>query len=677
MFERTKALLFRAKQATIFSSTDGSVWRGLSETVRNPRGWLAWFRISPRLKAVDKIANDIAAIDIVMKDKNGDVMDNAAPIQLLMTPNHLPEFTKFQLIRLTEIHIKLLGEAFWIVEKDARNNPVAILPIPPTWVDNIPRRDSETSYLVKTSDGVSYTVPKENMVYFKRLDALEPYKRGSGDTQQIGDELQIDEAMAKYQNLTFKNKATPAVAIGMKGANKEARDRFVDSWNSKMGGLNKSHSTAAYDGDSVSIQILSQTMKDLDYNDSRRLVQDAVLEHYMIPKELIGKVENSNRATITQAQIIYEKNALKPDVTLMRDVLNRQYVPMFKIEGTLHFINYITKDQEFQKEVAMAGWENGLFTRNQTLEMLGIDRVNDGDVRKQKLSDLFVQANIETTKAAQVEIQSIKNQEIILVNDLDDEPVFDTLSRAKIWKAIDDAAVASEKMFESGMKKLFQSQQNELNQMVTSELKSMTKAIPDGFLEQLELFFDEENQRFYAGMVPMWMVAGENGFKIAEDLFDFGLTWNIVRPEWAIQIERFGLERATGINLTTKEALKAVITEGINNGESIPQIRDRVSEVYTTAKTSRATMIARTETHMAVVSTTNETYKAAGVTKKEWGTTVDGREREWHGSMDGQIVDIDKPFTSGQGNKLMYPGDAESGVANEVIQCRCILLPVI
>ena len=687
MFGKIKSFFARTKDIGVFTSSASRGWGVLGQAVRNAGMWLKWFRISPRLKPVDKIANDIAAIDIIHVDKEGNRFDKSPAIELLYNPNNLPEFTKFQLIRLLEIHYKIVGEAFWIVERDNRGNPLEILPIPPHWVKSIPRKQSDGHYKVFTSDGQKYEVPKENMVYFKRIDAYEPFKRGVGDSQQIGDELQIDEAMAKFQNLTFKNGAIPPVVVGMKGSTKIERDKFKVNWKSEYGGLRNSHSIAVVNEDAISVQVLKQTMKDLDYVNSRKFIQDLTLEHYMIPKELIGKVENSNRATITQAQMIYEKNALKPDIILIQDVLNKQYLPMFQLEGKLEFEPYLTSDKEFDRTTAFDGWDKGLLTRNEARQKIGEDEAPGGNVYKSKLGEIFTAAKEETQ--AQIDIQPQREENFI------DRPVYivndkkthsgenKSLYRAKelseeaqytVWETFDKAAEAGEEEATRIIKRFMQRQQNDLTDLVMNYLESK-KALPDDLEKDINDFFKDEDRTLKKELSKIWLASGELGFEAANELFDFGLSWNIVREEWAVMIEEFGLEEAKTINDTTKDALKKQIIEGLNQGESIPEIRDRVSGVYSIAKDSRATMIARTETHMATVGTTKATYAAAGIEKNSWLTTMDGNERDWHGSIHGQIKRMDEPFVTGLGNLLMFPGDP-AGPAEDVIQCRCVLLPV-
>lgn len=210
---------------------------------------------------------------------------------------------------------------------------------------------------------------------------------------------------------------------------------------------------------------------------------------------------------------------------------------------------------------------------------------------------------------------------------------------------------------------------------VAKALDKATKAIGDDIQNGLEQMWINEDELLQDTLNGIWLTSGELGFFTANSIFDLGLTWEVVRPEWLEAIKQFGAQQVSEINTTTKNALIEQIQEGIAEGESIPDIAKRIDEVFNTAQTTRAITIARTETHTATVGGTFTTYKAAGFRAKEWLTSIDGREREWHGTMDGQIVGIDEPFISGQGNELMFPGDP-SAPANEIINCRCAVVPV-
>ena len=94
----------------------------------------------------------------------------------------------------------------------------------------------------------------------------------------------------------------------------------------------------------------------------------------------------------------------------------------------------------------------------------------------------------------------------------------------------------------------------------------------------------------------------------------------------------------------------------------------------------RGETIARTEMLQALAKSQDEAIRQAidtgtinprQVTKK-WDATGDKRTRASHAAMDGQAVGMDEAFTTGDGSKLMIPGDSSLGApASEIINCRC------
>jgi hypothetical protein len=62
--------------------------------------------------------------------------------------------------------------------------------------------------------------------------------------------------------------------------------------------------------------------------------------------------------------------------------------------------------------------------------------------------------------------------------------------------------------------------------------------------------------------------------------------------------------------------------------------------------------------------------------KRRWSSTGDRKVRDTHVAMDGQVVQVDAPFISPSGARLMFPGDP-NGPPEEVINCRCLTEPVI
>jgi SPP1 gp7 family putative phage head morphogenesis protein len=126
------------------------------------------------------------------------------------------------------------------------------------------------------------------------------------------------------------------------------------------------------------------------------------------------------------------------------------------------------------------------------------------------------------------------------------------------------------------------------------------------------------------------------------------------------------------------------LTEGLQEGESIPKLSARVQDAVEVTK-PRAEVIARTEIMRASNQGSIMTMRASElVTMKSWLATPDLRTRPSHRAADGQIVPLDDPFVIGgqvdeegnvivEGVKLDHPGDP-LGPPNETIQCRCTML---
>lgn len=152
------------------------------------------------------------------------------------------------------------------------------------------------------------------------------------------------------------------------------------------------------------------------------------------------------------------------------------------------------------------------------------------------------------------------------------------------------------------------------------------------------------------------------------------------RP-WQEQYLEDVSNRLVSVADSTFDAIRGVVQDGIDEGASIPTIRDRVQEALDTGgETSwahRAQTIARTETigaynggHQAVWEVIEE--ETGESVEKAWLATIDPRTRDSHFRADGQRVPLGEQFRVG-GHSLAFPGDP-TGPASEVINCRCTML---
>ncbi|MFZ5688666.1 MAG: phage portal protein [Bacillota bacterium] len=634
---------------------------------RNSQQWVELYGKSPRLRPVYKIAKDVAAADwglFVNRGKQKEQILNHPMIDLLSRPN--PKMTGYTLMFLTEIYLQLRGEAGWLIERNGLRTPAELWPIPPHWVTELPSAN-KPFFTVQTPAGQIMTINERDMIWFTEPDPANPYGRGLGPAEGIGDEVETDEYMAKYSKRFFFNDAKPPVVMQAPGADKATAERLKEEWMEKYAGYNNAHKPAILPWE-AKIQELGKAQREMDFVESRKFIRDTANQHFFMPPEVIGIIENSNRATIDAADYLYTKNVLKPCLDLIQEQVQIQLCPEFDAKLLFEFANPIPEDKEFKLKVSSEGLQCGAVTVDEWRQDNGKDPLPGGRGKV-----LYVPISVIPTDNPG-EVMGQEPEEPPQEGEAEGKSKIKALTqeaKTTVWWTFEKAATKHEANVQRAMKKYFQAQQDEATRKLEELLgEKAIKESGEDITEKL-LNWKKEQKRLLEILTPFWLAGAEDGMTVANETFALGITFDLIRPEMLTWIKTEGAELVKGITETTAQALRETLAEGIEQGESVPKLRDRVSAVFSDAKGRRATTIARTETHGSVVRGTFSTYKAADIEKKEWLATRDSRTRDSHRGIDGEIRNIDEPFSNG----LMHPGG--SGPAKEVINCRCSLLPVI
>lgn len=121
--------------------------------------------------------------------------------------------------------------------------------------------------------------------------------------------------------------------------------------------------------------------------------------------------------------------------------------------------------------------------------------------------------------------------------------------------------------------------------------------------------------------------------------------------------------------------IQNAITQGIIQGESIPDIAKRIA--HQTGERNRAALTRQARTAMTGAQNAGRVQamweaEDEGIKiQKKWIATLDRKTRDAHAELDGQIVDADQPFIV-DGMEIMYPGDPNAD-PSLVYNCRCTL----
>lgn len=341
------------------------------------------FHTSPRLDSLYMMASDVASATFKVYDKKQKKFDeeNADPIQehpiYDVLENPMPEHKEmdgFTLMFLTVVYRELIGEAFWLIERNNAGLPAEIYPVPPNWILTTPT--APTPYFMIVPMGNTshkpLSVPDTDVIWFKEPNILSPFGRGRARTEAIGDELEADELAAKYGKNYFFNDATPPIVIEAPGATPEMAERFKESWFQKVGGYLNARKPGIIPWKDSKITKLADSAREMDFVETRKFLRDVCNQHWSQPPELSGILENSNRSTIDSAYYLWTKNAISKKLARMEATLNRQLVPMFDDSVVLKYDNVVPQDDAFDLQVATAGLGAGALTVNEWRQKNGM-----------------------------------------------------------------------------------------------------------------------------------------------------------------------------------------------------------------------------------------------------------------------------------------------------------------
>jgi HK97 family phage portal protein len=191
---------------------------------------------------------------------------------------------------------------------------------------------------------------------------------------------------------------------------------------------------------------------------------------------------------------------------------------------------------------------------------------------------------------------------------------------------------------------------------------------PDGWEERIKVreIFDPRywRRRSAAVLRPLVERAWRRGGATISGSFDLD------EPAVAEALDARVEELAGQVTATTEAVLRSqLLAHGVAEGESVPELRARIQQVFTDLSGYRATMIARTESVGGYNAAAHVAALDAGATRKTWLSTDDTRTRRTHRAAQGKSVAMNKRFEL---TESRWPCDPVAP-ANQSIQCRCAL----
>lgn len=683
---------------TVFGDGDGS------SRVTQPYAQHAAVRTG-----VSAIARDASCIQWEAFRKKGKGKDKPVdhPVsEILASPN--PYLHGNQLMVGTIVSYVLHGEAFWyypgvrVMERGLygmdRLKPVIgeLQLLNPACVINEPNEAGTDMRWFIQRNGERVPISPDEFTHFKDYNPYNEY-RGLSRLAAAMLEVESDHAAARWSLGYFRNGATPSgVLIPAIGAlmTKDQRDDMLRVFTERHGGDKRGVGILPAGWDFKDFGV---NHHDMDFPMLRNWSREQILAVLGVPPFMAGVLENANYANAREQERLYWRHTIKPMVDTLQASINLDFLPKvgvsnYELWPKWEAVASLLEDHESKSTIAQRYWSMGVpFEQiNERLE-LGFDpqRVPMADAG-------FLPLNVApTTTLADLmdaELDAKENPPQPMLppaptegsegeDDADLPPGQRALMRKNdmvreqrrtvIWRNIMLRTTDLELNFARRWRGLVKGWQKEALDNLEG-LKGWSLRNEKADTPARYYLFDLDKAKRKARQVtkPVYEETMARGGE--QVLAELGLSgsFSVTSPA-AISIMADNYRRLQGAIEAFADDLAAALKEGVGQGETFDQLRDRLNAKFNVGQ-SKARVYARTEVSSAYNSARVAEYGEVGVEKHEWLTSRDSAVRDTHATLDGEVRNVGDSFSNG----LLHPLDP-NGPASEVVNCRCTTVAVL
>ena len=644
---------------------------------------------------------------------------------LLSRPN--PVMTGVQLWEITVLWMQTRGEAFWLLFNDAGDligpgeTPTRIWPIAPHELRELVKKNDLLAW-IRQKGSTKQVIELNQIVQFKFSNPNNPF-RGLSPLSAAAAGISTDMLAISHNRAVLQNGADPGGILTTDEGfqSEEEEQEFLERFEERHEGPRKSRRVALLTGGVKYIQT-GLSMQDMEFMEQRRWDRDEILADMGVPKSIVSVTDDLNFATqLSQDRNFWDKR-LMPMIRMFEDVLDftllfqepDNVVGMFDLSG-IEALRHGT-GQKITDARAIAGTELHA-PPSIAFDMVGLDVAMYEGIDTALVSPLLAPVSdvlegfdpfgpppppppSEPTLPDPVEPPEV---------DPPDDP--------------SDEVDAEE----AGAKPRRRSRQKQGGALWIALMRAVQQPLERQFARcwrrfireekriQLELFDAEFGQaamrramktlkqdpaveaRIDAVLTPSADIANRLRLDTRPVLtgglnmvFDFTVeelggiaTFEIDDPRLLQFFDEHQNRLAGTAPETIQNNLRTSMRAGLEAGETIQQLRDRVSQVFDISASSPKTLsVARTESASFMNGARDVMFEAQGFTEHEWITAGDEVVRDDHvifGQSGPQMrgfnfMGLPGVAVPGPG-RLRHPHDVDAP-AGQVINCRCVSIPI-
>lgn len=605
-----------------------------------------------------------------------------------------------------------------------------------------PNADSPIKHFKYKPDSTSEIIIQPTELIFLKYPDPTNFFRGKGTLAAAAKVVDVDNFSEDYNKRFFYNSARPDMVLESdQKLNGRQKSSLQSSIKKLYQGGDKAHKTLVLES-GLKARPYSLSQKDMDFLLQQQYGMTKIFSIFGVPKSVMSVADDVNLANAKVGEYIFMKYTIRPKIKRIVAQLNEFYLPMFSGTEKLFFAfdDPVPQDVDSRIRLYDSALGKGWMTLNEVRSEENLqDYGPEGDVALIPFGVTPLQSvttppdpaqepapqedpattnsirTIKEIKAKKVKLltrglvdrsaggyrramRSIKKKKEVqekvaeIENKIDQfavamvKQIIRTKGRAKkkaederkqTFKQYGQVFVKSVKQYENAFiiatRFIFNAQKKKILAKVPSKAQKASVDIDDWLL-------DEEDDakvmvRVYNPLVKT--VVKEQGGRAARLVGEaaFDLATKPVQDYLKNRAFDFSFE----INEETNAKIQATLTEGVKNGEGVPELRTRINTLFDDMERYRAERIARSEVVRASNFAANEAYEQSGVVEKlQWLTTEDDATDDECASMDGKEIDLGDSFLKEGdtiGKLTMNYGDVDYPPLHP--NCRCTVVPVV
>jgi len=250
---------------------------------------------------------------------------------------------------LVNVYLELVGNAFIHKERDKSGKVKYLWTYNPLDVEELPSAVNEYCYKIRINNEPKF-VPMTEIIHIKNPNPQYPFGYGIGIAESLVNEIQTADLANTQINQYFFNGAIPPYIVSADITGEQLKE-MSNKWLADNQGYFNRNKPYFTNTNSLSVHKLMDTFKDMEIVKLIQMDSEIIRKSFGIPPEILGGVDNSNRATIQGAREIYAQEVLMPRLLKLKDVLNENLSSEFGVNLILDFTSPIPSDKELQLNI--------------------------------------------------------------------------------------------------------------------------------------------------------------------------------------------------------------------------------------------------------------------------------------------------------------------------------------